>query len=116
MFQKAVLLMPGSFTIRGIPAGFWVKLSEAIKGRGYQVYTNYSGSPCDIAIDNTEGLETSLKEIANISPCFKMIVGIRSGICNLLSMTGCNLKILYPAEAACTRISISDGERNEELK
>lgn len=116
LFQKAVLLMPGSFTIRGIPAEFWAKLSEAIKGRGYQVYTNYSGSPCDIAIANTERLETSLKEIANISPCFKMIIGIRSGICDLLSMTGCNLKILYPAEAACTQIRISDGERNDDVQ
>ena len=98
--RKAILMMLGSFTIRGIPAVLWRKLAYELQKRGYEVYTNYSGLPYDIMLENTNKLETSLREIAAVSLYFKSIIGIRSGICDLLSMTGCSLNVLYLSQDA----------------
>lgn len=95
-YGKSVLLMPVSYSTNLIPESFWEKLAYAIRKRGFEVYTNYNGAEGEKIIAGTEGYQSSFYEFAQMTEVFGLFVGLRSGLCDLISLTGNGkLVVLY---------------------
>lgn len=107
--KKSVMLLPSAFSVRGVPEEFWERAAEAIREKGYAVYTNYGGLPYDYVIKGTQKMELSLREMAAAGPCFARMVGSRSGIFDLLAMTESNLTILTTSDEPPEKAEIEKG-------
>ncbi len=95
-YHNAVLLMPVSYSTHLIQEEFWEKLAEEIHGKGYEVYTNYNGALREKVIKGTKPFRSSFYEMAQMTSVFSLFVGTRSGLCDLISLTGNGrLVVLY---------------------
>lgn len=95
-YDKSVLIMPVSYSTDLISNAFWEKLASRIKEHGYDVYTNYNGAQGEEVIAGTMPFQSSYYEFAQMTGVFDLFVGIRSGLCDLISLTGNGkLVILY---------------------
>ena len=115
-YGHAVLLMPVSYSANLLPDYFWEKLTIAIRQKGYDVYTNYNGAAEETVINGTEPLSTSFYEFAQLTGVFALFVGLRSGLCDLISLTRQGeLVVLYadPKEGSDTAIRLTDERMNE---
>lgn len=93
--KKVVLLMPFAITVERLKVGFWEKLAECYKERGYKVYTN-TKDEYEKPIPGTEGIWLSLKELYIVSRTFKWeCVALRSGICDLLGFSDVKLTVIH---------------------
>lgn len=111
-YRKAVMLMPGTYTEKAMPASFWEKLAAAIREKGFDVYNNYNGRDCEIQIEGVTAISTSLLEISSLASCFSMFVGIRSGICDLLTFAGANkLLMIYHGDQDMYKLETMTGDR-----
>ncbi len=87
-YGDAVLLMPVSYSTHLIPESFWEKLADAFLKKGYAVYTNYNGARGEEVIKGTKPFKSSFYEMAQMTSMFSLFVGTRSGLCDLISLTG----------------------------
>ena len=98
-YEKAVLLMPGAKSVSKIPSGFWKNIADSLKEKGFDVYTNYNGLNCEEMIPGTKPLSSSVAELAQLTGYIHLFVGLRSGACDLISLTGSGrLVIVYPED------------------
>ncbi len=97
-YGNGVLLMPGAYTYKTgqIPVAFWGKVAKKLSDSGFDVFTNYNNKDCEIMIEGTQPLATSLDELVDLSRYLKGFVGIRSGICDLVAETNSKLVCIYP--------------------
>lgn len=95
-YGKSVLLMPVSYSTDLISEAFWERLAAALHERGYDVYTNYNGAEKESVIEGTKAYQSSFYEFAQMTEVFGLFVGLRSGLCDLISLTGNGrLVVLY---------------------
>ncbi len=87
-YGMSVLLMPVSYSTDLISESFWEKLATAIRERGYDVYTNYNGAERESVISGTTAFQSTFYEFAQMTEIFALFVGLRSGLCDLISLTG----------------------------
>ncbi len=110
-YQNAVLLMPGTYTEKALSASFWERLAGRLTNAGYEVYNNYNGNDCEMLIEGTVPLSTSLVDISRLACCFHGFVGIRSGICDLLTFAGARkLLMIYHGENENYHIETMEGD------
>lgn len=91
---KTVVIFPDAKSVSGLSKIFWRKLISRIKDAGYDVCvnTNKEEEYCNIA----KVFNCGLLEIKEFVEKAGTMVSLRSGICDLLSMTKCKKIILYP--------------------
>jgi len=110
-YKNAVLLMPGTYTEKALPVSFWEGLANRLTNAGYEVYNNYNGNDCEMLIEGTIPLSTSLVDISRLASCFYGFVGIRSGICDLLTFAGARkLLMIYHGENENYHIETMEGD------
>ena len=95
IFGKTVILAPYAETIPGAPKEFWVYVSGELKKRGYIVCTNSSGEK-EPLIPGTIGVFYSYSQMIPLLEVAGSFIGVRSGLCDVISSANCTKIILYP--------------------
>ncbi len=94
---NTVVLAPYSNTLADLPDEFWKRLAGKLKKAGFTVFTNSSGSH-EPPIKETKAVFFSL----DIAPQFVekagFFIGVRSGLCDIISNAKAKKIILYDAQ------------------
>jgi len=91
--KRTVILYPVSYSAPLLPNEFWEKLAEEIKKKGYNVATNVVGNEKEIK--GTIPLYTSIEEKFASAEIAGTVIGIRSGIFDVISYVYCKKIIIY---------------------
>ena len=95
--RKKILLCPYCVSTSTISIEIWEYIATFFKKRGFKVYTNIKDST-EKPIKNTKPLYLELEEMYVIANTFYHIFSIRSGLCDLLSLTKVDLTVFYKAD------------------
>lgn len=90
---KTVILSPYAKSSKELSPDFWIELSEKLIAAGYIVCTNVAGS--EQAIEGTIPLSTPLEQIFDLVERCGIFIGLRSGLCDLISRARAKKIILY---------------------
>ncbi len=92
---RTVLLAPNSTGLSrcGIPEKFWKKLTTALQDRGYTVCTNCSEN--ERPIEGTLPIFIPYKKIVPFLNTGGGYIGIRSGLCDIISASSCKKVVLH---------------------
>ena len=82
-YENSILLAPVANSLPGPDIEFWEGLAEELNKLGYIVYTNVKSG--EFEITGTIRLETSIREIFNLSRYFHCVISSRSGLCDTLA-------------------------------
>lgn len=93
---NTILLSPYANTIVKLPDAFWESLAEMLMQKGYTVCTNSSGEH-EPAIAGTQGVFVPYNQIIDFVDKAGGFVGMRSGLCDIISSTTAGMVILYPS-------------------
>lgn len=91
---KTVIISPYANTVIGYPTSFWIMLIQKLKGLGFSVYTNCSGSEPEIT--GAPAFHFPLEIAEQVLNYAGFFVGIRSGFCDIICNTSAYKVIIYP--------------------
>ena len=94
--DSTVIISPYAQTLMELPILFWEGLVMALKSKGYTVLTNVSG--LEKPLEGTAPVSFSLDEAEQIVEYAGTFIGLRSGLCDVISMAKCRKIILYTKE------------------
>lgn len=77
-----IYLLPESTSVKEIPESFWDELSNKLNELGYDIYINRVKK--NYKTDNTKSFETSIEEAYILAQKAKYIIGMRSGLYEIL--------------------------------
>lgn len=83
--KGSVIIMPSGLTLKQTDNTLWRMIIDHYKNNGVIVYTNV-GNPGDIILDDTIELCMTIPELLSSAHLFKRIIGIRSGIFDVLAL------------------------------
>lgn len=92
---NTVVLAPYSASIRYVPFRIWEDLAEYLLLKGYSVVTN-CGTEREKPIAGTVALRFGYEVAVSYLEHAGYFIGIRSGICDIISSAKCKKIILYP--------------------
>ena len=90
---KTVLLSPAARSAKMVPDDFWQALAAGLQQKGYDVCTNTVNN--EAAIKGTLALSLDIEEIYDFVEKAGTFIGLRSGLCDLLSGVDATKVILY---------------------
>ncbi|WP_312353853.1 4Fe-4S cluster-binding domain-containing protein [Aminipila sp.] len=91
---KTILLSPYAKSLRTLPICFWESLARKLSEQGYILYTNIVGS--EVPIPETCPIQLPYNELAAFLSNSSGFIGVRSGLCEIISSINCKKVILYP--------------------
>lgn len=89
-----ILLCPYATVTREIDKTIYEEIASEYAAKGYQLYTNVVNN--QQKINGTQALTSSLKSIVEKGDEFSCIIGLRSGILDLLAFSNCPIIAIYP--------------------
>jgi hypothetical protein len=92
---KTAILSPYNNTFMEFPEAFWETIAIKLTSKGYAVCTNV-GKKDEKPIEGTIPLSVPHDSIIPIAEIAGLFIGIRSGLCDILSQANCEKIILYP--------------------
>jgi hypothetical protein len=95
---RTVLLSPYANTTYGITEEAWAKLAGDLKSKGYDVCTNVSGKD-EKAIPGTKAVFVPYIQLIDFLDRAGGFVGLRSGLCDIVSGSTAKKVIIYPEKA-----------------
>lgn len=95
--KNTVILSPYSNTLADLPDRFWSRVAKALKGLGFVVCTNSSGET-EPAAEGTVPVFFPLNHAPQIIEKAGYFIGIRSGLCDIISGADAKKVILYHAK------------------
>lgn len=93
--NKTVILAPYSNTVTKVDKQIWIDLIEKYTNLGYTICTNCGGSE-EHALPGTAEVRVSLTEMIPFCELCGTFIGLRSGICDVISSAKCKKIIYYP--------------------
>lgn len=93
--NRDILLAPYANSLPCFRVEFWEKLVETLNQKGYHVYTNSNGD-MEPPVKGTESIFLPIEGMNRAIQCSAGFIGIRNGLCDLLSKAECKKIILYP--------------------
>lgn len=95
---KTVILSPYSTCLGTLPVDFWTGIAEKLKDFGYSVCTN-CGTKEQKPIPGTKGIYVPFESLIYFVEKCGFFIGIRSGLCDIISTAKCQMSIVYPYES-----------------
>lgn len=93
--SRDILLAPYANSLPCFKIEFWERLVLSLKQKNYHVYTNSNGD-MEPPIKGTESIFLSIEGMNKAMQHSAGFIGIRNGLCDLLSKAECKKIILYP--------------------
>lgn len=91
--EKTIILSPYANTMAEMPLEYWENIARKLIEQGYVVYTNVAGDQKPVL--GTEGIEIPYENVIWCVEQCKAFIGIRSGLCDIISTADCKLLIFY---------------------
>lgn len=91
---RTVLLAPEAKASKELPAEMWVELAKVLKKLGYDVCTNAVYE--EDAVEGTRPVMVPLEAVSDFISKAGVFIGLRSGLCDLISGVSAKKIILYP--------------------
>lgn len=91
--ENSVLILPYAKTFAMIDNLFWEMLIQKYNEKGKKVFCNVG--PNESCIGNSIPCQVSVSELCSLAFSFEQIIGLRSGIMDLLGAIGCTMDVLY---------------------
>ncbi len=91
---KTIIISPYATTLADLPGTFWEKLVVRLIKLGYMVCTNI-GSEYETAVENTTPIFFPLSIAPQVVEYAGYFVGVRSGLCDVISSSQAKKIILY---------------------
>jgi hypothetical protein len=93
---RTVILAPYATTLfNSVPMPVWERLAARLLAMGYSVCTNSSGAG-EPAVAGTQAAFFPIGRVAEIAERAGWFIGVRSGLCDIVSGAACVKIILYP--------------------
>ncbi len=94
--HRTVILAPYAKSVKPIDFNWWIKIRDILLKSGFQPVTNVGLH--EKPIEGTRGITIPYEEIIPFSELAGWVIGIRSGLMDILSSSKCRLTILYPEQ------------------
>lgn len=94
---QSVILMPHAHAVPRLSVSFWEKLAKIFVKNGYEVYTNVVDET-EYVIEGTRAASESLVDMAAFAERCSLVIGLRSGLCDLLALTKANMVVIDTSE------------------
>lgn len=92
--KKTVVLAPYANSFENeLSPEWWEKLSDRLKTKGYTVVTNCSGT--EKPINGTKAVLFNYDELNVLMDACGLFIGMRSGLCDILSESNCKKVVIY---------------------
>ena len=91
--DKFIIISPEATTCTYYSKTFWSKLVNKYKENGYDIFLNILDS--NNYIEGTKSIFLTIKEILALAPKAKRIIGVRSGLIEMLLSANVPMDILY---------------------
>lgn len=95
--RETVIFMPYANSTGLLPAAFWEKLACQLKKPGYTVLTNVKDMT-EQPVKGTGRLCADIATTAAVCEQCRLVVSLRSGLCDVLAFTGARLAVLNKSE------------------
>lgn len=96
--DKSIVIAPYAKSVENFSYDFWMNLVALLKDCGFHnIYTNCSDT--ESPLNGTKKINISLEDISQFVENIGVFIGIRSGLCDLISYTNCKKLILYPSKS-----------------
>jgi hypothetical protein len=89
-----VILSPHAKSVVQPPDSFWESLTEEYRRKGFFVCTNVTGN--EEVIRGTSPLSVPLSQVIAAAEYAGQFVGLRSGLCDILSTAKCRKTVVFP--------------------
>ncbi len=96
---KSVIFSPYAKSVVEFPANFWKPIVDDFVQRGYKCFTNVSGD--EKPLEGTMSISPQINELQSAIEWAGNFVGIRNGLCDIISNADANKIILYPDYNYC---------------
>ena len=105
--RKNVYLAPFNRSNKGLPECFWLDLTMKLKSLGFEVIMNASKPPIHLlgekqqypALTNAcKTVDCNLQEFVELAASGSCLISVRSGLCDLFSLTSIPLISIHPEE------------------
>ncbi len=94
--HRTVILAPYAKSVKPIDFNWWIKIRDILLKSGFQPVTNVGLN--EKPIEGTQGITIPFEEIIPFSELAGWVIGIRSGLMDILSSSKCKLTVLYPEQ------------------
>lgn len=92
--KRIIVLSPYTKSVKKMSMDFWEKIAHGLSDMGYEVLTNISGE--EIPVNGTRGIMIPYSMLMDFMDHCKGFIGIRSGLCDLISASKVYKVIIYP--------------------
>ena len=103
VFGKSVIFFPYAKTLYTPKKRFWESLVDEERKTGKYLYTYVYGD--EKPLKGTQAIRCDLKSLSGMAQYAGEIVGVRSGLMDLISQANCKKTIYYPSKGAESWIS-----------
>ncbi len=111
---NSVILSPYAKSIVGFNKKIWEKIAIELKLNGYKVFTNCANFEKEI--EETNRISVPIRDIAAVVEYAGNFVGIRSGLCDVISQTEAKKIIIYPDYLQFNRVGTYEFASFKEMK
>ncbi|WP_167956022.1 glycosyltransferase family 9 protein [Anaerosporobacter faecicola] len=98
---KTAILMPYAKTSIEMSEYFWIEIARKLNEKGYKVCTNCGGEGEQV-IPGTQKLFFDIKYALETVETAGLVIGLRSGLCDVIASAKCRKIILYPDRYYCS--------------
>ncbi len=91
--KETIILMPYAQSAGLMSAVFWELAAELFREMGYRVFTNVNGEG-ELPINGTQAISADLASMAALCEMSRLVLSLRSGLCDVLAFTETNLVVL----------------------
>lgn len=91
---KTVILSPFAKSVVQLPNTFWESLADNYRQKGYLVCTNVTDD--EKPINGTQALSVPINQMISAAEYAGLFVGIRSGLCDILTTAKCRKIVVFP--------------------
>lgn len=91
---KTIVFSPYANTLTGVDPQFWETLAMKYSEKGYTICTNSCGDK-EPVIKGTKGVFFSLEDAALFMDTAGYFIGLRSGLCDIISASSCKKVVIY---------------------
>ena len=91
---KSVILSPYAKSVTALSSELWEDIVSYYSNRGYMLFTNVVGN--EEPLKGTESISPGIPELKSVVEQTGLFIGIRSGLCDVISSVNAKKVALYP--------------------